>query len=98
MLLLLRSLQLVFYVAGLALAGQGVLYVLAGAAREGNVFYRVLRTVARPLTWTLRRVLPRTLPDRQVAVLTFALVWGAYLAVTLELIGWCASQGMAVCR
>ncbi|MEY3295030.1 MAG: hypothetical protein RLZZ451_1078, partial [Pseudomonadota bacterium] len=42
MLTFLNLVQVVLYVALLALMGQGVLYVLAGAKRETNLFYTLL--------------------------------------------------------
>ena len=41
----LKLAQLVLYIALLSLLGQGVLYLLAGARRDGNVFYRLLQAV-----------------------------------------------------
>ena len=39
MLLFLNAAQLVLYIALLALLGQGVLFLLAGAKRDANFFY-----------------------------------------------------------
>lgn len=98
MLTLLNALQLILYIALLALLGQGVLHVLAGARREGNVFYQLMRVVARPFTALTRRCTPRQVADRHVPILTFALLALAYVVVTLEKIGLCISLGMEGCR
>lgn len=98
MLTVLNVLQLVLYIALLALAGQGVLYLLAGAARERNVFYVLLRTVGRPFTATLRALTPARVADRHVAMLTFALLALAYVVVTIEKIRWCVRIGVELCR
>lgn len=90
--------QLVLYIALLALLGQGALYLLAGAGRETNVFYRLLRSVGSPFTGLVRRCTPRQLADRHVPVLTFALLLAAYTAVTLERIALCVQAGMQGCR
>lgn len=90
--------QLVLYIALLALLGQGALHLLAGAGREGNVFYRLLRSVGGPFTWLVRRVTPKRLADRHVPVLTFGLLFAAYIAVTLERIALCVQAGMQGCR
>jgi len=97
MLVLLNLLQLVLYIALLALLGQGVLYVLAGARRDGNVFYRLLRAVPAPFTSLVRRLTPSRVDDRHVPVLTFALLLVAYVAVTAEKIQLCVGQGMQGC-
>jgi hypothetical protein len=90
--------QLVLYIALLALLGQGALYLLAGAGREANVFYRLLRGAASPFTWLVRRCTPRQLADRHVPLLSFALLLAAYAAVTLERIALCMQAGMQGCR
>ena len=98
MLTLLNALQLVLYIALLALLGQGLLFVLAGAKRETNVFYQLLRIVSKPFTWLVRSITPRQVADRNVPILTFALLVLAYMVVTLEKISLCVSLGMAGCR
>lgn len=70
-------------IAGLALLGQGVLYVLAGAQREHNVFYRVLRTVTAPILRVTRLVTPRFVADAHIGAAAFFLVAGLWLALTL---------------
>lgn len=70
-------------VAGLALLGQGVLFVLAGANRERNIFYNALRTVTAPVVRAVRLITPRFVPDRQMGLAAFFLVAGLWLALTL---------------
>lgn len=98
MLLLLDVLQLVLYIALLALLGQGALHLLAGAARDRNVFYRMLRTMGRPFTRLVRALTPARVADRHVPLLTFVLLLGAYLAVTVAKIALCLRTGMQACR
>ena len=98
MLLALNAIQLVLYVALIALAGQGALYVLAGPRRETNVFYQLLRIVGRPFTLLVRRLTPARVADRHVPVLTFALVGLAYAVVTFEKIDLCVRIGVEQCR
>ena len=101
MLTLLNLMQLVLYIALLTLVGQGVLHVLAGPGRSGNVFYRLLQLVGSPFTRTVRRLAPRALGDSQVAWLTFALLAVLYAAVTVARADWCISGGLlgqAGCR
>ncbi|MDH4052497.1 MAG: hypothetical protein OEU93_13065 [Rubrivivax sp.] len=98
MLTLLNALQLVLYIALLALAGQGALYVLAGPRREGNLFYQLLRIVSWPFTALLRRLSPARVPDRQVPVLCFVLLALAYVVVTIEKIDLCLRVGLQACQ
>lgn len=95
---LLNTLQLVLYIALLALLGQGALHLMAGASRERNVFYRVLRAVGRPFTRLVRVITPARMADRHVPWLTFAMLLGAYLGVTAAKIALCVSAGMHACR
>jgi hypothetical protein len=97
-LFVLEALQLVLYIALLALLGQGTLHVLAGARRESNVFYQLLRIVARPFTALVRRCTPAQVTDRHVPLLTFALLAIAYGVVTFEKIDLCVRIGVEHCR
>lgn len=98
MLAVLNALQLVLYIALLALLGQGVLFLLAGARRESNFFYRLLQVVAKPFTLPMRWITPRQVEDRHVPVVTFLLLLVIYAVVTFEKINLCVSQNMAGCK
>ncbi len=94
MLTLLNLLQLVLYIALLALLGQGILYVLAGARRESNVFYKLLQVVAKPFTWLVRKITPVQVSDTQVPVITFLLLAVIYAIVTFERANLCITAGL----
>lgn len=98
MLTFLKLAQLVLYVALLALLGQGLLYLLAGARRESNVFYKLLQVIAKPFTLPMRRILPRAVEDRHVSLVTCLLLLVAYAVVTFEKIDLCIQLEMAGCR
>jgi hypothetical protein len=98
MLLLLNIVQLVLYIALLALIGQGALFVLAGAKRGQNIFYQLLQVLSRPFTALIRRLTPRQVSDRQVPAVTFFLLLIVYAIVTFEKIELCVRVGMAGCR
>lgn len=71
-------------VAGLALLGQGILALLAGAQREKNLFYQVLSTITKPVIRATRLITPRALvPDAYIGAAAFFLVAGLWLALTL---------------
>jgi hypothetical protein len=80
-------------VAGLALIGQGILYLLAGANREQNVFYRVLKIVAMPAHKLARLLAPRRLvPDAHIGWAAFFLVMGLWIGLSLEKAQQCRAQ------
>lgn len=94
MLTALNIAQTVLYVALLALAGQGVLYVLAGAKREQNVFYTLLRVISKPFTVPMRKMTPRQVADRHVPIVTFLLLLIVYAIVTFERADLCITTQM----
>lgn len=98
MLTVLNIVQLVLYIALLALVGQGALYVLAGARRDGNIFYRLLQVISKPFTVPVRWITPRQVDDRHVPVVTFLLLLIVYAVVTFEKINLCLAANMAGCR
>jgi cytochrome b561 len=97
-LIFLNLLQLILYIALLALAGQGMLYVLAGAKRDQNIFYQLLQIVSKPFTSLMRKLTPRQVADRHVPVATFFLLLIVYAVVTFEKIGVCLRAGLETCK
>ena len=101
MLTVLNAVQLVLYIALLALIGQGALYVLAGAKRESNVFYKLLQVLSKPFTSLVRLVTPKLVSDQQVPVVTFLLLVVLYAVVTFERADLCVTSqmvGQAGCK
>ena len=98
MLSFLNIAQLVLYIALLALAGQALLYVLAGAKRDSNIFYQLLQIVSKPFTLLVRKLTPKQVADRHVPVVTFFLLLIIYAVVTFEKIALCVEAGMEGCR
>jgi hypothetical protein len=98
MLTALNLAQLVLYIALLALLGQGLLFVLAGAKRSTNLFYQLLQIVSKPFTLLVRKLTPAKVADRHVPVVTFFLLVIAYIVVTFEKIDLCVRSGMEGCR
>jgi hypothetical protein len=98
MLTALNILQLVLYVALLALLGQGVLYVLAGGKRQHNFFYQLLQLISKPFTAPVRKLTPAKVADRHVPIVTFLLLLIIYAVVTFEKISLCVASNMAGCK
>jgi len=98
MLLLLQALQLILYIALLALAGQGILYALAGPKRDTNFFYKLLQLLSKPFTVPVRWLTPAKVGDHQVPIVTFFLLLVAYAVVTFEIMNLCVQTQMAGCK
>lgn len=98
MLTLLNLAQLLLYIALLALAGQGALYVLAGHKRDTNFFYRLLQLLSKPFTLLVRKLTPTLVSDMHVPIVTFFLLLIAYAVVSFEKIDLCMSLGLEQCR
>jgi hypothetical protein len=97
----LNAAQLILYIALLSLVGQGVLYVLAGARRDSNFFYKLLQVLTKPFTATMRKITPRQVDDRHVPIVAFLFLLILYLVVTFERADLCVSSnmvGQAGCR
>lgn len=97
-LLFLSSLKLVCEIALLALVGQAVLYVLAGAKRDGNFFYQLLKILTRPFVAAARFITPRQVLDTHVPLVAFLLLLLTWVVVTFEKIRHCVGVDMVGCR
>lgn len=73
----------VLEVAGFALIGQGVLALLAGESRHGNVFYQILATITRPALKAVRLITPRIIIDAHVPMLTVFLLFWLWIVLAL---------------
>lgn len=98
MLLFVTSLKLVAEIALMALAGQWLVGLLAGARRERNVFYRLLEVVASPFVKLVRLITPRVVLDRHVPLAAFLLLGVVWVGLTASKIGLCVQSGMEACR
>ena len=70
-------------VALMALIGQGALFILAGAKREHNIVYLMLKTITAPVMKLTRMVAPRFVVDQHIGFLAlfFLLLIEAILIV-----------------
>jgi hypothetical protein len=69
-------------VAAFALLGQGVVSLFAGANRDKNIPYVILKTVTAPVFALARFIAPRFVPDQFIWMLTPALVFLLWLLFT----------------
>jgi hypothetical protein len=97
-LLFLNIAQLILYIGGLGLIGQGLLYVLAGQKRDTNLFYQLIGIINKPWTLTARFISPKQILNRQIPFVAFCIVGVLYIAVTLAKIEHCISIGIEICQ
>jgi len=83
--------------AGMFLLGRGLLYVLAGSRREGNIFYQVISIVTNPLIRAARWVTPRMIMDRHIPVVAFVLVLWIWLALVFWVLPEMCASGKYDC-
>ena len=84
MLMLLDIVKALLEVAGLALLGQGLLFLFAGSKRQGNVVYQAFATVTRPVIRFTRFITPRIVLDRHLGLVAFLVVAMAWFLVLVE--------------
>ena len=69
-------------IAGVAMLGQGVLYVLAGSRREQHIVYGLFRSLTSPVTKATRAITPRIVLDQHIGLVAFFLLIVLWLLVT----------------
>jgi hypothetical protein len=98
LLLFLNAAQLLLYIGILALLGQGLLFILAGAKRDTNLFYQLFTVVNKPWTYIAALIAPKQIATRHLPFVAFCVVAVLYLAVTVAKIEHCVSVGMTSCK
>lgn len=98
MLLLTSAVKLLIEIALMALAGQWLLGLLAGARRETNLFYRLLKVITQPVVQGARWITPRVVLDRHVPLVAFLLLSFGWIAATAVKIRLCLEIGVQACR
>ncbi len=98
MLLIVASIKLVVEIALMALAGQFLLGLLAGAKREKNFFYRLLQVLTNPFVKGMRLVTPKAVIDRHIPLAAFVLLAMVWVITTLMKINLCIQVGVEQCR
>jgi hypothetical protein len=98
MLMLVEILKLLAEIALLALAGQWVLGLLAGAKREQNLFYQVFQVMTRPLVAGARYISPRVVLDRHLPLVAFLVLSFVWIVATITKIDICVRIGVHLCK
>lgn len=97
-LLLVSALKLIAEIALMALLGQWLLGILAGAKRDTNFFYRVLQVMTQPFVRIARLLSPRVVLDRHVPLVAFLLLAFTWFVATVAKINICLEIGMEACK
>jgi len=98
MLLLFTSIKLITEIALMALAGQWLLGLLAGAKRDSNLFYQLLSTITKPFVRGARWLAPRVVIDRHLPLVAFVLLAFVWFFATIAKVQICVEQGVQSCR
>jgi len=70
-------------IAGIAMLGQGILYVFAGAKRDQNIVYGIFRILTSPVMKVTRAITPRVVLDQHIGLVAFFLLAVLWVAVTV---------------
>ncbi|MFO1195081.1 MAG: hypothetical protein U1F00_23430 [Rhodoferax sp.] len=98
MLALVTTVKLIAEIALMALLGQWVLGLLAGAKRDKNIFYQLLQILGRPFVSVARLVSPRFVVERHLPLVAFLLLFFVWVAVTILKIQTCLKVGVELCK
>lgn len=82
MLLFIQMLKAVIEVALFAFVGQGILYILAGAKRDTNFVFTLLKMITSPMTSIVRFISPRIILDRHIPLATFLFLCTLWIGLT----------------
>ena len=69
-------------VAGVAMIGQGVLWVLAGAKRDQNPVYGIFKILTFPVMKATRAITPRIVLDQHIGLVAFFLLFVIWVVLT----------------
>jgi hypothetical protein len=90
--------KLLAEIALLALAGQWVVGLLAGTARDGNPFYRVLQLLGRPWVRAARWISPPVVLERHLPLVAFLVLTLVWIAAAVAKIRICLDIGVTLCK
>lgn len=98
MLLVVTTLKLIAEIAGMALLGQWIVGLLAGAKKEQNLFYQLLAVVGKPFVAAARWVTPKFVLERHHPLVAFLLLLVLWMVTVILKIQICLQMGLQVCR
>lgn len=90
--------KLIAEIALMALLGQWLLGLLAGAKKEQNLFYQILQIIGKPFVSAARLLTPRLVLDRHVPLVTFLWLLFAWFFATKYRVEECLRIGVELCK
>lgn len=93
-LMLLTAVKALAELAAMFLLGQGLLYVLAGPKRDGNLVYQLFRTLTGPVIRATRAITPKFIVDRHIPYVALLLLFWIWLAVLFGMAQVCQREGV----
>jgi hypothetical protein len=97
----LRLAQLLLAIPLLAIAGQGIVYVLTrtfGQDPKANFFYRLLEVIGKPVTRVARFITPRFVADRHLPLVAASLLAVGYVWTMIAIANACVGAGLTVAQ
>jgi hypothetical protein len=98
MLLAINIVKLIAEIAGMALLGQWVVGLLAGAKREQNLFYQLLAIIGKPFVIGARWITPKIVLERHLPLVAFLVLLMVWVVVVIAKIQHCVQIGMHLCQ
>lgn len=98
MLALASTVKLIAEIALMALLGQWLLALLAGAKKDQNLFYQILQIMVRPFISFARLVTPKFVLDRHLPLVAFLLLVFVWLGALILKIQTCLRIGVEMCK
>ena len=98
MLVLVTTIKLIAEIALMALLGQWLLGLLAGARRDKNIFYQILEIVGRPFVAVARFLSPKFVVERHLPLVAFFLLVFVWLGATILKIQTCLQISVELCK
>lgn len=83
LLLFVQMLKAIVEVALFAFVGQGILYIIAGAKRDANFVFTLLKMITAPMTSIVRFVSPGIILDRHIPLATFLFLCTSWIGLTI---------------
>lgn len=86
-------------IAAVALFGQGVVALFAGANRDKNVIYLVFKSITMPATWLARVLTPRKLVrEAHLPLAAFFICFWLWVALILGIAYACSHVGLPLAQ
>lgn len=92
------TVKLIAEIALMALLGQWLLGLLAGAKKDQNLFYQILQIIVRPFVSLARLVTPKFVLERHLPLVAFLLLVFIWLGALILKIQTCLQMGVELCK